>query len=201
MESNQFVTFGFSGELYQLNDETLNVWAQILNTVENSRLLIGNKHLHVELAKQDIQNKFEKLNINPDRIEFRNFDAVLQGDLAFYNHVDIALNPFPFSNRLSLVDALWMGCPVVALDHQNSVSRLGVECLRAADAMSNICDTIEQYIEKSIKLASNQEHLDKLRKQTSHKTRNSPIIENAVVIEEIYGFFPGDHCAIKIMKK
>jgi len=99
----------------------LDVWANVLLTVPNSRLIL--------LAKEGSHRSrtadhFGKLGIDASRIEFvppGNRDTYLRT----YHRVDVVLDTFPYNGHTTSLDALWMGVPVVSLIGDMPVGRGG----------------------------------------------------------------------------
>ncbi len=63
-----------------------------------------------------------------------------------YEHIDIALDTFPFAGGTTTCDALWMGVPVISLAGQTSVGRGGVSILSNIGLPDMVASSVENYV-------------------------------------------------------
>jgi predicted O-linked N-acetylglucosamine transferase (SPINDLY family) len=74
--------------------------------------------------------------------------------LAWYNKVDIALDPFPFNGTATTCEALWMGVPVITLQGATGAARTGASILQAAGVGDNVCTDENAYVARAQALAA-----------------------------------------------
>ena len=160
---NGYITFGSFNNTSKLNASVFNVWADVLNAVPNSRLVLKWRTLVDETLQKNIQNEFLDRGVDTGRIELRSasFHAEL---LNQYADIDIALDPFPFTGGLTSCEALWMGVPVVTLPQNRVVSRQTHAILCAMGLNDWSAHDESDYIQIAKSLASDAKQLETLRK-------------------------------------
>ena len=175
-EVNGYTTFGSFSNPAKINGRVLTVWAKILRSVPNSRLLIKYRGTDADINTQRIKNFFIKEEIDISRLTLEGHAP--HGELlARYNHVDIALDPFPYSGGLTTLEALWMGVPVITLPGATFASRHSLSFLSALGLSQLIANTEKDYIEISADLANNIDTLMELRSVLRNKMSNSAICD------------------------
>ena len=97
---NGHVTFGCFNRLAKLSDETLALWARVLDAVPQSRLLLNTKELACQGLRERVIGRFSALGITPDQLDLRPGGSHVEM-LAAYGEVDVALDPMPYSGGLT----------------------------------------------------------------------------------------------------
>ena len=103
-----------------------------------------------ELRKKWLK-KFKKYGISPNRIILLAHNSTDPDHLAFYNQIDITLDPFPFNGATSTFESLLMGVPVISLNGETFVSRVSSTILKQCKQDEFVCDTYDDYILNAIK--------------------------------------------------
>ena len=173
---NGHVTFGCFNNLTKMTDEVVYLWAQILASVPNSRLLLKAKQFIQLSARRRVYERFFCHNIGPGRL-------ILEGPvaranyLAAYNRVDIALDPFPYTGGTTTVEALWMGVPVLTLAGGQFLARQGVGLLMNAGLPEWVATDKDDYVARAVSHANNPEFLASLRNRLRQQVLASPIFD------------------------
>ena len=68
---NGHVTFGCFNRLAKLSDETLALWARVLDAVPQSRLLLNTKELACQGLRERVIGRFAALGIAQDQLDLR----------------------------------------------------------------------------------------------------------------------------------
>jgi len=110
---NGYVTFGVFNRISKISESATGVWAQILDRVAGSRLLIKDTMLDDSMIRESLVARLARYGITADRIDLRGGSPRLE-HLAAFNEVDLCLDPFPQNGGASTWEALRMGVPVVA---------------------------------------------------------------------------------------
>lgn len=147
------VTFGCFNALPKVNDRTLHVWERILDTVAGSQLYLKTKTLGGSLARQHFTTRLLNAGIDPARVRLEGKRKEHAHHLAAYHEVDVALDTFPYNGTTTTYEALWMGVPVVALEGDSHVSRVGVSILSRIGRAGWIGRTEDEYVEIAVRLA------------------------------------------------
>jgi predicted O-linked N-acetylglucosamine transferase (SPINDLY family) len=152
-ESERPVTFGSFNTLAKLNDFTLQLWAQILQRVPDSRLIIKSYKLPREYAEKGLKPHLASRGIDPALVEL--FDQVpsVRDHLEMYNRVDVALDTYPYHGTTTTCEALLMGVPVVSLKGNTHASRVGTSILTSVGHSDQIATSAEEYVSKAAELA------------------------------------------------
>lgn len=112
---NRHITFGSGNAMFKITSEVIDLWAWILRTIPDSRLIIKNPMMNDQALRIKIQHQFNKHDVSSERLMFMGKTSHLD-HLKFYNQIDIALDPFYYQGGMTTCEALFMGKPVVALD-------------------------------------------------------------------------------------
>ena len=162
---NGFITFGSFNNNAKITPRVTELWAELLERVPDSRLLIKNDALRSPGARAAWLEQFKAHGIGEERLQL-----VLRKDhyvdhLALYNQVDIALDVFPYNGTTTTCEAMWMGVPVVVLRGNRHVSRVGASLLTRVGLEDLIAEDEAAYVEKAVSLAADQERLVQLHQE------------------------------------
>lgn len=159
-DKNGFLTFGCFNNNRKITPEILNLWAQILNATDKSRLILKFKGGDSPDIAENYLNQLKELAISPDRIEIYGYKPY-QKHLNLYNSIDIALDTYPYNGTTTTCEALWMGVPVVSLAGDCHMSRVGLSILTRIGMEFFAAETKDEYVAKTVALAQNRQALAK----------------------------------------
>ncbi|MEA2743664.1 MAG: protein O-GlcNAc transferase, partial [Acetobacteraceae bacterium] len=174
--TNHHVTFGCFNNLAKITPLTIQTWAEILRRVPASRLILKTHQLSDLPTADGLLASFSALGIDRDRIELRGSS----GHRAFmgeYGHVDIVLDPFPYSGGLTTCEALWMGVPTITLPGEIFASRHSASHMSNAGLPDWVTGSVAEYIEMAVTRASNVPALATLRASLRESVRRSPLCD------------------------
>lgn len=157
------ITFGSFNNLAKLNPELVEIWAQILNRVPGSRLMLKNKGFGDFQTRKYYIILFKKYGISDDRLILQGTVNGVAAHLASYNDIDIALDTYPYHGTTTTFEALWMGVPVVTLAGQAHISRVGVSILTNLGRTAWIAENFAGYVNTAVQLATDPETLFQIR--------------------------------------
>jgi predicted O-linked N-acetylglucosamine transferase (SPINDLY family) len=169
------VTFGCLNQLAKVTPQALLLWAEILRRVPGARLVLQSppgSHLAA------VRAPFERAGIAADRLDFVArvaYDEFLHR----FDHIDIALDPFPYNGHTSTLDALYMGVPVVTLAGRTAVARGGVSILSNIDLIDLITPDEAAYVARAVALAQDLPGLARLRAELRPRLLASPLADTA----------------------
>ena len=170
------ITFGCFNNRCKLNTEVIELWANIMNTVPGSRLLL--KHRQYDDANvqqlQFMHNSFASHNIDQSRI-IMECGSARDELLASYHRVDIALDPFPCGGGTTTAECLWMGVPVITMKGDRWVGRVSQSILNTVGLPEFVADDVDAYQSLAIDLSNNIASLEKLRSTLRNKMESSPL--------------------------
>jgi FkbM family methyltransferase len=142
-------TFGSFNALAKISDQTLALWRELMNETPEARLLIKQGFLSHEVSRHSFERRLAAHGIDLARVELRGHIADLQGHLAAYGELDVALDTFPYHGTTTTCDALYMGVPVVSLAGAAHVSRVGASLLARAGLSELVADSPAAYVQKA----------------------------------------------------
>ncbi|MBI5750516.1 MAG: tetratricopeptide repeat protein [Hydrogenophilales bacterium] len=189
-QTKGYITFGSCNNPAKLNPQVFSLWARVLKRLPDSRLIL--KYFG-RFNEEDVRtlclSTFREHEIDPDRIKFLDDFNDRASHLKVYQHIDIALDPFPFTGSTTTFEALWMGVPVVTLTGQTMVGRWSTSMLRRIGHPEWIAHDDESYISICQTLAENLDQLGRLRHALREEVRQSPLCDadrRTRQIERIY---------------
>jgi protein O-GlcNAc transferase len=177
------VTFGSLNALAKMNSHVLDLWAQVLHAVPNSRLLMYRHKLTGSVRDYFLQ-QWASRGISPDRLDLRHTAPAAAGHLAVYHALDIALDTFPWSGHTTACEALWMGVPVVTLYGNRHASRLVSSVLTSAGMPQWIARTPAEYVQIAANLAANPTQLSTWRSTLREQLSTSRLCDSAAFSRE-----------------
>lgn len=159
------IRFGSFNNNRKLSDRTLALWAHILHSISDARLVLkasaGDDHPTQEL----LARRMRRQGLDPERVEWLPLTAGCTEHLQQYRHIDVALDPVPNGGCTTTCEALWMGCPVITLAGSRYVSRMSTAVLRAAGLPAWVTASEQQYVELAVQQAF---QLQQLRQNRAH---------------------------------
>lgn len=142
---NGYITFGSFNRLNKINDKVLKVWAKLLQSYPESKLLMGFM-TEADLVAS-MTERLLKLGVTHDRLIFKGL-AKIEEYLAYHHEIDILLDSFPYTGGTTTHHGAWMGVPTLTLCGPT------ISCQQGVDIMSSY--GLEQFI-----VYSEQEYIDK----------------------------------------
>jgi predicted O-linked N-acetylglucosamine transferase (SPINDLY family) len=158
------ITFGVFNRASKVSDEAVELWARILQSIPDSRILMKHGGFDVESARIGCIERFARHGISSERIAFRG-ETSRRDHLAAFSEVDISLDPFPMGGGISTWESLQMGVPVVAKLGNSIVSRVGGAIVSSIGMVDWVSDTAGGYLDIAVKFASLPEPLVALRRE------------------------------------
>jgi protein O-GlcNAc transferase len=188
------ITFGSMNSFCKSNDFVLELWARVMKSVPESRLLIL---CDTGSHRQRTLDVLEQHGADPGRVEFesRRPRALY---LELYHRIDIALDMFPYCGVTTSLDGLLMGVPVVCLLGRMAVSRGGLTIMSNLGLTELVAHSADEYVAIAAGLAGDLPRLAILRSTLRKRLESSPMMDTkrfARNIEEIYRTIWRRYCA------
>ncbi|VVC45748.1 O-GlcNAc transferase, C-terminal,Tetratricopeptide repeat,Tetratricopeptide repeat [Cinara cedri] len=167
------VVYCYFGQLYKINQTTLNMWITILKGVKNSVLWLLR---FAEDAEKNIRDYVVQNGFPPERIIFS--DIIPKDEhLRRIQLADICLDTPLYNGHKSCLDALWAGTPIITLSGITFASRIATSQLTAMKCTNLIAINEEDYIKKAIKLGTNGLLLEKIRQHIWRSKKTSELFD------------------------
>ena len=171
---NNFVRFGCFNRGQKINPKVLSIWSVILSYLPNSELMLSYLALNGPEFQEEIFQFFESQGIERKRIILHGYVST-ETYFDFYNEIDIALDPFPFSGGCTTIDALWMGVPLITKKGDRTAGRFSEDFLRLCELTEFIAEDESDYILKAIELGKDFKRIQEYKAELRDKVRKSGI--------------------------
>jgi protein O-GlcNAc transferase len=165
--------FADFNQSFKIQPEIFAAWVSIIKAVPGSVLWLADGHhsyiknIRAEWAKAGLKD--HRLVIAP-RVSVDHY-------LAQYQLVDLFLDVFPYTSGTTASDALWAGCPLLALVGETMVARMAGSLVKAAGLPELLTYTVDEYIERAIHYAQNPEELLLMRKRLVEQRLKVPLFD------------------------
>ena len=150
------VTFGCLNNFGKVNDALLELWREILAVVPSSRLVLMPPQGKISARLR------EKLGVAPARLIGLPRQSHFEY-LKYYNRIDLALDPFPYTGHTTTLDGLWMGVPLVTLAGTTIASRGSLSILSNLGLTELVVKNKADYVALAVALAGDISRLRELR--------------------------------------
>lgn len=181
---NGYVTFGCFNNPAKITRDVVRAFARILRSVESSRLILKYGAWADPLLRAQYRAWFHEDGVLDGRVDYREHSSMTDF-LAEFADIDIALDPFPYSGETTALHTLWMGVPLVALEGETLVRRLGSRVLRVAGLADWIASDVDGYVELAVQAAADKGRLASLRGRLRETLARSPLLDHEGVTREV----------------
>lgn len=178
VEKNGYITFGSLNNIYKLTPQTIELWAEVMNKVPNSRLEIVRREFSWKKRVENITKEFERLGISADRLNF--IQNRHESFYEHYNDMDISLDTVPLTGGTTTADALWMGVPVISLVGEQLHERISYTILAHAGAPELAVKSKREFVDKAVNLANDIPRLKKYRNELRDMMRSSSLCQTKI---------------------
>jgi len=187
--NNGWITFGSFNSLSKINGTVVSLWARILEAVPGSKLVLKNPAFADTTVRQYYLDLFSAQGVAAPRLTLLEHIASLDGHLAAYNSIDLALDTFPYNGTTTTCESLWMGVPVITLTGHVHAGRVGVSLLNQLGMKKWIARDTDDYLDIAVSCAGDLDELNRIRRCLRDAMRDSPLCDaslHASEVEEAY---------------
>jgi len=185
VHENGFITFGSFNNNMKINPYIISLWAQVLRTNNDSRLLLKYAGGNDEGIKEEYISQFEQFGIDRRRLEICGWKSPVE-HLRTFGRVDIALDTYPFNGCVTTLEGLWMGVPIVSLVGNTSLlSRVGLSILSRVGMEFLAASMPAEFVAKATALASRPDALSKIRASMRTRMTASTLCDNKRFAREV----------------
>ena len=171
--------------VYKLNPDVFDSWANILKKVDGSVLWLLEEN---EISTNNLIKEAVKRGISANRLIFAK-RADNPHHLARSKLANLFLDTWPCNAHTTASDALWAGLPVITLIGQSFASRVCASLLNAVGLPELITQKIGDYEELAVELATNKDKYNLIKEKLIKNKLTTPLFntENYVRdLEKIY---------------
>jgi predicted O-linked N-acetylglucosamine transferase (SPINDLY family) len=168
-------TFGCFNNPAKINDSVVACWAEILNAVPGSELLLKNRNFEHEAERELFRQRFILHGIDSARLCFEGY-LDQEDHYAAYHRIDMALDPFPYNGVTTTCEALWMGVPSLTLRMERGMFGHNGEMIMKSVGLEDwVAGSIDDYRGRAVAFASNPAWLASLRITLRQALLSSPL--------------------------
>jgi protein O-GlcNAc transferase len=142
-------TFGYFGRAMKITPKMLGIWAQILDAVPGSRLVLKCSDLKDAHYRDMVLDRLVGLGITSPRVEIH-LETSRVDHLMKHNDIDVALDTSPVGGGTTTLDACLMGVPTVTLLGDTVPGRISASILTAIGKTFGLAATVEEYVEAAV---------------------------------------------------
>ena len=178
------ITFGSHNRLTKLSPTACRVWAEVLLSVPNSRLILKSPETQDPATRERVMGYFTRVGVAAERI-------IMQGGTTWYEHmraynqIDIALDPFPHGGGVTTVEGLMMGVPVVTQIWPTMPGRVSASIMTSLGLPDWVAENSDQFVELAVKKASDLQALSGLRQQLRNILTSSEMGNTASYVRTV----------------
>jgi predicted O-linked N-acetylglucosamine transferase (SPINDLY family) len=147
----------------KISPEVFACWMKLLRDVPASVLWLAEDN---RWATENLKHAAQAQGVAPERLVFSPRIPFAQ-HLARYRVADLALDTFPYTSHSTASDALWAGCPVVALCGKTFAARVSGSILTHAGLPELITASLDDYERLARDLATDAGRLEEMRSKVS----------------------------------
>ena len=167
------VTFGCLNNFCKINPDLLRLWARILDAVPDARLAVL-----VNGRSASYPGLFAAHGIEPARVVLLD-RAPRPVYLAYYQRIDVGLDPFPCGGHTTTLDALWMGVPVVTLAGRTAMGRAAASVVSRIALGDLVATSEDDYVAIAVALACDRDRRRALRTSLPTRMRDAGLLDAA----------------------
>ena len=153
---------------YKITLEEIEVWSSILSKVNDSIIWLIDTD---PIAKKNIVQSFKNKQIEESRIKFAE-NLPHDKHLERAKHADLFLDTFNVNAHTTCSDTIWSGVPLVTKIGNQFAARVASSLLKAVNLEELITTSNEQYEKLALKLATNRDYLNSIKKKLTINKEN-----------------------------
>ncbi|KAG4236126.1 hypothetical protein PC116_g15782 [Phytophthora cactorum] len=176
LDENTFVFATFSN-WQKIDPSVFSAWMEILARVPSS-VMWFQEYFGLEGAITNLRAEAEAHGIKGDRLIFSPLDPWI--DHTYRKRIADLILDTPLKNgHTTILDALCAGVPVVTLEGNQMSNRATSSALNALDLHDFTVNSIKEYVEVAVYLATHKHVLQKLRKKVEDNRLHYPLFDTA----------------------
>lgn len=157
---NGHLTFASFNRPKKVNDDVLELWAQILVREPSAKLLMGFMADDEMIAM--MTRRLTHFGARPEQLIFRTRTGLIEY-LEYHHHIDILLDAFPYTGGTTTNHGAWMGVPTLTLCGETMAGRQGVDIMNGYGLPEFVANDKADYVEKALSWQGRFEELNAIR--------------------------------------
>ena len=165
--------------------EVFTRWMSLLRRVPGSVLWILEEN---RWALGNLKRAAEALGIDAQRIVVAERMPNAQ-HLARFGAADLALDTAPYTSHTTASDALWMGCPLVALCGETFAARVSGSILSASGLGELVTHTLDDYEALALRLATDRDYMTEVKGRVAAAGATAPTFDSAKFARDLEALY------------
>jgi predicted O-linked N-acetylglucosamine transferase (SPINDLY family) len=174
---------------YKITPPIFDRWMNVLKRVSGSVLWLLKDS---SSGADNLRREALARGIDPERLVFAT-RTDLPDHLARHRSADLFIDTLPCNAHTTASDALWTGVPVLTCAGEGFGARVAASLLRAVGLPELICDSLNDYEELAVRLATQNGPLRTLRERLEANRSSAPLFDTARYTRDIESAFTSMH--------
>ncbi len=188
LPADRFVFCCFN-QAFKITPRIFDIWMSILREVEDGVLWLLDTR---PVARRNLQAAAAARGVDPDRLIFAPW-APPHDHLARLACADLFLDTLPYNAHTTASDALWMGLPVLTRRGAAFAGRVATSLLTALNLPELVCETLEDYQHRAIRLARSPHLLGEIRETLVCNRATAPLFHTRGFTRDLEAAFRQMH--------
>lgn len=184
LPANTFVFCDFN-QSFKIQPEIFAAWVRIMQQVPNSVLWLADGHADY---LKNIRAQWQNAGLDLARLIIAPRVSVEQ-HVPRYQMADLFLDVFPYTSGTTASDALWAGCPLLALVGNTMVARMSGSLVQAAKLPELITYSLDEYVQKAVYYATHPLELALLRQRLIANRLQLPLFDTPNFVQNLEGAY------------
>lgn len=181
---NGYVTYGSFNRISKISDLCLEVWSKIAKADTSSRFVFKSAELSDLKVRNFFADKLVSFGFELSRVLLVGGTTWAE-HMAYFNTIDLSLDPFPHGGGVSTLESIVMGVPVLALRWPTLVGRLSSSILINAGLGQFVFEESQFYIEKALLFSAEVQDYVLLRKNLRQSLRSSIVFNTQDYVNDV----------------
>ncbi len=181
--------FAAFASAFKVTPKVFDVWMRVLAAVPGSVLWTKD---YGEPARSNLRREAEARGIAGHRIVFAHYAPDHAAHLGRYRLAGVALDTWPYGSHTTASDALWGGCPLIALRGTTLAARISSSVLSAAGLPDLVADDVETFVALATHLATDADALATMRAR-AEASRASPLFDTPRFVRHLEAAYLAMH--------
>lgn len=173
----------------KITAEVWDAWMRVLSSVPGSVLWTKT---HDELVRIHLRREAEARGIAEHRIVFATWAPDNAAHLGRYKVAGLALDTWPYGSHTTASDALWSGCPLIALRGRSLAARISSSVLTAAGLPDLVAEDVDGFVAMAVRYATDPTALAALRARVA-ACRDSALFDTPRFVRHLEAAYRAMH--------